>query len=58
MFLACADYTFPLLDHDAALSLISALGVRAVDIGFMGDRSHVRPEVALVDPAASASELA
>ena len=58
MFLACADYTFPLLDHDAALSLISALGVRAVDIGFMGDRSHVRPEVALVDPAASAPELA
>jgi sugar phosphate isomerase/epimerase len=58
LFLACADYTFPLLRHDDALSLISLLGLSSVDIGFMGDRSHVRPEVALIDPARSAADLA
>lgn len=42
--LSGADYTWPLLPHTAALDLIAALGLSAVDIGFMGNRSHVRPE--------------
>lgn len=44
MRLSCADYTWPLLRHPSALDLICALDCDAVDIGFMGQRSHVRPE--------------
>ncbi len=46
MRLSCADYTWPLLPHSAALDLVRALGCEAVDIGFMSLRSHVRPELA------------
>jgi sugar phosphate isomerase/epimerase len=42
--LSGADYTWPLLPHTGALDLIGALGLHAVDIGFMSNRSHVRPE--------------
>lgn len=42
--LSGADYTWPLLPHTGALDLIAALGLSAVDIGFMSNRSHVRPE--------------
>lgn len=44
MRLSCSDYTWPLLSHSDALDLIRALGCEGVDIGFMGQRSHVRPE--------------
>ena len=44
MRLSCSDYTWPLLPHAGALDLICALGLRAVDLGFMSNRSHVRPE--------------
>lgn len=44
MRLSCADYTWPLLPHSAALDLVRALGCDAVDLGFMTLRSHVRPE--------------
>lgn len=44
MRLSCSDYTWPLLPHSSALDLIRALGCHGVDIGFMGRRSHVRPE--------------
>lgn len=44
MLLSCSDYTWPLLSHSGALDLIRALGCDGVDIGFMGQRSHVRPE--------------
>ena len=44
MRLSCSDYTWPLLPHAAALDLVAALGCEAVDLGFMGNRSHVRPE--------------
>jgi sugar phosphate isomerase/epimerase len=46
MRLSCSDYTWPLLPHGAALDLVRALGCAAVDIGFMTNRSHVRPEQA------------
>ncbi|HZC72121.1 MAG TPA: sugar phosphate isomerase/epimerase family protein [Jatrophihabitans sp.] len=44
MRLSCSDYTWPLLSHANALDLIRALGCDGVDLGFMGQRSHVRPE--------------
>jgi sugar phosphate isomerase/epimerase len=42
--LACADFSFPLLTHDAAVRVISLLGLRGVDIGLFAGRSHLRPE--------------
>ncbi|MFI7066801.1 sugar phosphate isomerase/epimerase family protein [Kribbella sp. NPDC050124] len=44
MHLSCADYTWPLLSHANALDLARAMECDAVDIGFMTNRSHVRPE--------------
>jgi sugar phosphate isomerase/epimerase len=41
--LACADFTFPLLKHDRALDLISAIEVDGVDIGLFEGRSHLWP---------------
>lgn len=46
--LACADFSFPLLSHDAAVRVISLLGLRGVDIGLFAGRSHLRPEKELV----------
>jgi sugar phosphate isomerase/epimerase len=42
--LACADFTFPLLEHDRALALIRMLDIEGLDLGLFGNRSHVRPE--------------
>ena len=47
--LACGDHSFPLLEHEQALRLISMLGVTGVDLALMGNRSHVRPEDVRVD---------
>jgi sugar phosphate isomerase/epimerase len=55
--LSCSDYTFPLLEHDHVLDLISALGVQGVDIGLFGGRSHLRPEIVLGNIPASARNL-
>jgi sugar phosphate isomerase/epimerase len=41
--LACADFTFPLLSHDAALDLIAMLDFEGVDIGLFEGRSHLWP---------------
>jgi sugar phosphate isomerase/epimerase len=43
MKLACADFTFPKLEHDDALRLIGMLGFRGVDIGLFEGRSHRWP---------------
>src|SRR6476646_2588881 len=43
MKLACADFTFPLLEHDKVLKLISALDFDGVDIGLFEQRSHLWP---------------
>lgn len=42
--LACADFTFPLLQHDNVLDLIAMLDFQGVDIGLFGGRSHLKPE--------------
>ncbi len=41
--LATADFTFPMLAHEQALDLISALGFEGVDIGLFEGRSHLQP---------------
>lgn len=55
--LSGADYTWPLLPHTGALDLIAALGLSAVDIGFMSNRSHVRPEQVHGAVAVAAGEV-
>jgi sugar phosphate isomerase/epimerase len=55
--LACADFTFPLLDHDRALDLIAALGFDGVDIGLFEGRSHLWPS-RVFGRAGAARELA
>jgi sugar phosphate isomerase/epimerase len=42
--LACADYTWPAVDHRTALDIVAGLGFAGVDIGFFARRGHVRPE--------------
>jgi len=55
--LACSDYTFPLLPHDAVFKLISALGFEGVDVGLFEDRSHLQPSHVLPHLAQSANAL-
>jgi sugar phosphate isomerase/epimerase len=47
--LACADFTFPLLEHEQSLDVIRMLGFDGVDLALMGNRSHVRPETVRED---------
>jgi sugar phosphate isomerase/epimerase len=49
MKLACADFTWPLLAHDRVLKLIGLLDIEGLDLGLMGNRSHLRPEVVRQD---------
>jgi sugar phosphate isomerase/epimerase len=55
--LSCADFSFPLLSHEAALGVISLLGLRGVDIGLFAGRSHLRPEKELNRPEKNGSSL-
>lgn len=55
--LACADFTFPMLRHDDALSLIATLGIRGVDIGLFEDRSHLQPSDQFKNVSRSARAL-
>ncbi len=48
--LSCADFSFPLLSHDAVLKVISLLELHGVDIGLFADRGHLRPENELKSP--------
>jgi sugar phosphate isomerase/epimerase len=48
---ACADFTFPLLEHDKALRLISLLDFEGVDIGLFEGRSHLQPSGVLAHDA-------
>ncbi len=41
--LACADFSFPLLEHDRVLDLIGLLGFEGVDVGLFEGRSHLWP---------------
>ena len=44
MKLSTCDYTFPLLTHENAIRLAAMMGFEGIDIGMMGNRSHLRPE--------------
>ena len=55
--LACADFTFPLLEHDQALRLIAMLGFEGVDIGLFEERSHLWPSREFEDVEGSARRL-
>ncbi|APW58933.1 sugar phosphate isomerase/epimerase family protein [Paludisphaera borealis] len=55
--LACADFTFPLLEHDKVLDLIALLDFQGVDIGLFEGRSHLWPSKVFEDVRGSAREL-
>lgn len=55
--LACADFTFPLLEHDQVLDLIAALGFQGVDLGLFEGRSHLVPSKEFADAPASGSGM-
>lgn len=55
--LACADFTFPLVSHDTALSLVSMLEFDGVDIGLFEKRSHLWPSEEFKRLASSAKQL-
>jgi sugar phosphate isomerase/epimerase len=57
MKLACADFTFPLLEHENVLSLIAALDFDGVDIGLFEGRSHLWPSKEFRDVSKSAGAL-
>ena len=54
---ACADFTFPLLEHDKVISLIALLGFEGVDIGLFENRSHLQPSAVLRQPEKSGKLL-
>jgi sugar phosphate isomerase/epimerase len=55
--LSCTDFSFPLLPHEAALQIISLLGLRGADIGLFAGRSHLRPETELRKPEQKGAAL-
>lgn len=55
--LSCADFSFPLLSHDAALKVIALIGCRGVDVGLFSGRSHLRPENELRNPSKNGAIL-
>ena len=55
--LGCADYTWPMLTHEAVLEHVKGLGVEGIDLGLFGNRSHLRPEVVRLDPAMWAGRI-
>jgi sugar phosphate isomerase/epimerase len=58
MRLACADNTFRLLQPwESAVELIRLLGLDAVDVCLMGNRSHIRPEDVRGDLPAAARRI-
>jgi sugar phosphate isomerase/epimerase len=57
MRLGCADFTWPLMPHDAVLAHIARLGFEGIDLGLFGNRSHLRPEVIEADVAGWADNM-
>lgn len=42
--LCCADFTFPLLEHQKVFDLVALLGFDGIDIGLFSGRSHITAE--------------
>jgi sugar phosphate isomerase/epimerase len=55
--LSCADFSFPLLEHDRALAAIALLGLRGADIGLFEGHGHLKPSRELVDPEQNGARL-
>jgi sugar phosphate isomerase/epimerase len=55
--LSCADFSFPLLPHQAALKAIALLETSGVDIGLFANRGHLRPEKELRNPEKNGKHL-
>ena len=55
--LSCTDFSFPLLAHDQALSVIALLGLRGADIGLFEGHGHLKPSGELKRPAANGAKL-
>jgi sugar phosphate isomerase/epimerase len=55
--LACGDHSFPLLEHEHVLALVSMLGFVGFDLALMGNRSHIRPEDVRYDIPGAAERL-
>lgn len=55
--LACADFSFPLLSHNAALDLISGMEIAAVDISLMLGNSHLDVAEVISNPSRAAANL-
>jgi sugar phosphate isomerase/epimerase len=55
--LACADFAFPLLEHEQSLKLIAMLGFEGVDIGLFEGRSHLWPSREFENVARAATTL-
>ena len=55
--LACADFTFPLLEHAHALRLIASMGFAGVDVGVFAGRSHLPPDRVAADPVGQGARL-
>jgi sugar phosphate isomerase/epimerase len=55
--LACGDHSFPLLPHEQVVNLVAGMGLEGLDLGLMGNRSHVRPEVVRTDLAGWSEKL-
>ena len=54
---SCADFTFPLLEHEKVLTLLRLLDFQAVDIGIFEGRSHHWPSQISPTPSKSARRL-
>ncbi len=55
--LSCADFSFPLLDHDRALAAIALLGARGADIGLFEGHGHLKPSRELLKPSRNGATL-
>ena len=54
---SCTDFTFPMLSHRDVFKLISMIGIGAVDIGLLQDRSHIQPSQVAMDPFGEGKKL-
>ena len=55
--LSCTDFSFPLLDHKSALTVIALLGLRGVDVGLFEGHGHLKPSLELVKPVRHGTAL-
>ncbi len=55
--LSCADFSFPLLDHDRALAAVALLGFRGVDISLFEGHVHLKPSRELKKAEQSGTKL-